>query len=188
MPEVDAVCPCGVKIADGVFEAVEMMFGWIGVGLGEFDGGECNVWAAGSHGPDDFADATAVFDLCGCLLFCMEFGVARSDGGVELLEPCTIVGSAVGRSLVMGVLLSQVERYFLQKFCDIGVTGDLDVMSILYDVGTIEHVQKTLMFDWHGQPVVDHVHQDVGCLLIWGGNRKVFHLLFEDHTLGVNGS
>ncbi len=66
------------------------------------------------------------------------------------------------------------------------MTGYLDIVPSLYNIDAIEHVKKSLLFDRHGQVVIGHIHQDVGCLLIRCSYSKVVDLMFEDHALVGN--
>ncbi len=83
MPKVDTVVTHGVKVSNGMFEAMVMYCRRVGIRLQEFDACEGNVRAAHSHGPDNFANIPAIFDLLGSLKFGVFFWVIRTGGGVE---------------------------------------------------------------------------------------------------------
>ena len=87
MPVVDAIRSCGVKVFDGMFQAVVMMFVWVRVRLGEFDTSKCNIRAACCHGPYQFTDSCSVVDLHGFGEGNLFIWISRADGGVEFLEP-----------------------------------------------------------------------------------------------------
>ena len=63
---------------------------------------------------------------------------------------------------------------------------DFDVVPGLEDVDTIEHVQETLSLKWNRELFVEQVQENIGSLLIWGGNSKVIDPSFEYNTLASN--
>jgi hypothetical protein len=87
MPKVDTIVTHGVKVFNGMFEAMVMYCRRVGVRLQEFDACEGNVLVARSHGPDNFANTPTVFDLLGSLKFGVFSGVIRTGGGVEQSQP-----------------------------------------------------------------------------------------------------
>jgi hypothetical protein len=87
LPEVDAVIAGDVDVADGVFKAVVMVFGWCRIRLGEFDAGKCDVRTTCRHGPDEFADTGTILNLHFSGKFGLIGGICWANSRVELLQP-----------------------------------------------------------------------------------------------------
>ena len=69
---------------------------------------------------------------------------------------------------------------------DVGPDGDLDVVSGLEDVHTIEHIDEAHTFERVGQGVVDHVEKDVGGGLVRSCDGEVVDLAFENDAVAVD--
>jgi hypothetical protein len=66
------------------------------------------------------------------------------------------------------------------------MTVKFDIMFRLYHIDTVEHVKEPLTFNWHCQLVVQEVHEDVGCVLVWGSDGKIIYLSHEDNAFPVD--
>ena len=66
------------------------------------------------------------------------------------------------------------------------MTVKFDKMFRLHHIDAVEHVKKPLTFNWHCQLVVQEVHEDVGCVLVWGSDGKIIQLLHEDDGFPVD--
>ncbi len=63
---------------------------------------------------------------------------------------------------------------------------DLDIVLGLDNVDAIEHIQKALPFDGHGELFVKHVKENVQCTLVGGSNGKVVNLALENDAFAIN--
>jgi hypothetical protein len=113
-------------------------------------------------------------------------GITRSDGGVEFLDPSGI-GREGGRAVLgQRYLFEPSVKVFFAEFVDVRMAVDFDLVAGLYDVDTIEHVEKTLPFEWDLELIVDHVEEDVRSSLVGSGYGKVVDLSFEDNSISRN--
>ncbi len=71
------------------------------------------------------------------------------------------------------------------EFVHVGMTVDLNVGSCLDNVDTIEHVEKALSLDGHGELLIEHIKEDIGSTLVWGCNGKVVDLSFKENLLAI---
>ena len=76
-------------------------------------------------------------------------GIARANGGVEFLDPSGI-GREWGRTVLgQRYLVEPSVEVFFAEFVDVRMAINFDIVAGLRDVDTIEHVQKTLSFEWY---------------------------------------
>ncbi len=75
---------------------------------------------------------------------------------------------------------------FLAKLVDVGMAIDLDIVLGLDNINAIEHIQKALPFDGHGELFVKHVKENVQCTLVGGGDGKVVNLARQNDAFAIN--
>jgi hypothetical protein len=88
LPKVDSISLGHVEVANCVFQSVVVVFSWGRIRLQEFNARKCNVGIACSHCPDEFANATSIFDLHIQCQFGLFGSVSWASGSVEFLGPC----------------------------------------------------------------------------------------------------
>ncbi len=116
----------------------------------------------------------------------MFVGIARSNGGVEILDPSGI-GREGGRAVLgQRYLFEPSVKVSFAEFVDVRMAVDFDIVAGLYDVNTIEHVEETLPFEWDLELIVDHVKEDVRSSFVGSGYGEVVDLLFEDNLISRN--
>ena len=116
----------------------------------------------------------------------MFIGIARADGGIEFLDPSSI-GWEWGRTVLgQRYLFEPSVKVFFAEFVDIRMAINFDIVAGLCDVDTIEHVKKTLPFEWDPEFIIDHVEENVCSSLVGSGYGEVVDLLFEDNSISRN--
>ena len=73
--------------------------------------------------------------------------IAKSDGGIELLDPSGIGWEGGRTGLGQWYLFEPSVEVFFTKFVDVRMAVDFDIVAGLYDVDAIEHVKETLPFE-----------------------------------------
>ena len=110
-------------------------------------------------------------------------GIARANSGVEFLDPSGI-GREWGRTVLgQRYLVEPSVEVFFAEFVDVRMAINFDIVAGLRDVDTIEHVQKTLSFEWYSKFVIEHIEEDVCSFLVRCGNGEVVNLSFEDNSI-----
>jgi hypothetical protein len=75
---------------------------------------------------------------------------------------------------------------FLASFFNEGVAVDLDVIANLGHVDTVKHVQVSLVFDGDGGTVIQHIKEDVCCMLVRCSNGKIINLTLKYYAFAIN--
>ena len=136
---------------------MEVMFSGVRVGLREFDTGESNIWPAGGHGPDKFADTSLIFDIHFLGKALLVTRVSRSNSGIKLLDPCRAGREWSGPVFSHRHFVKPRIEVFLAELINIAVAVNLDVVARLSDVDPIKHVKEALPLYWDRQLVVEVV-------------------------------
>ena len=143
---------------------------------------------AGYHGPYEFTNATKISYLHGCLEGGKFFRVVGSDHRIEIPKPVCVAWEEGGPIFREWDFIHPCSKIFSAEFVNICMTVNFDVIFCLHHINAVEHVEKPLTFNWHCQLFVEEVHEDVGCVLVWGSDGKVIHLSHEDDAFPVDHS
>ncbi len=135
---------------DCVLEPVIMMFGWCRIQLGEFDACIGDVWAICCHGPDQLANAGAIFNLhLGGEGAWSEASVELTEY-IKLFEPCGVSRKQGGAVYSEWDFTKPCVKVLLTEFPNAGMAVKIDVVACLCDVNTVDHVKEALLLEGHG--------------------------------------
>ena len=187
-PIVKAALTGGVEIAEDMLDGIVVGWGQASTRLCAFDDVIGDIRAACYHGVDGFANDVAVAAMHLLLELVLVLGIRVPDCVLQLLEErrSSWVGQRTinQKNCIFHPSISVLGTYTVQ-ICS---STNFDVVLGLLNIHTIVHVDATLLLEWDGEEVVQHVESDVGDVVGGASDGEIVNLLFEEDSFPFNES